>query len=580
MSVNCLNSAPEIKRLLEGTIKVLKQLVDLTEEKYAFVYENLPGSQREIESSIREVELLLNCLVYNTGDIELPIQDSVIVTALTQIRAEFGQVTECLLNVDLSEFLLKTFLTEVTEARYSWHQLTRRSNEVHKSMAALRDITYTIEDPAFQVISDSLNILALELGARFSKMNMLMRDLENWKQNFANQVVDFVDYTDSFRQKYQQKFESEFSKVKDILQVTYTVLHNHLENTKTLFNDVSQAMVLIQNQDILRQQMERLIQGVEVLLNQNGILLGEDKVKILDYLNFAIEVNKLADVLAAKIIAGLEASLIALEQVLKQINEQADELDSDAIHLGKLFGGDGNFIGSGFNVMKDVFNIILSQVLDLTYVKRYIGVKSQALLESQGGFQSIIENINKDYVSVYDGLQDLGALKGCNSNGEIDQIIDDVIEKVSSYLLFFAEMRDYYAKNIAALSEAIAVTRKKADNSAQNMEAAKNQLSLTYALFNGCVEAMGREMREIFIELKKPYVKLQVVGEIEEMTISIRESLAALISVCKMNWKDLSALYKLQQWELNPGYRDYLDKFNEYIKANCTDVLSDDVTLF
>ncbi len=568
---------------------MLNDLVSLTEEKYSYVYENLPRSEQEIKYSIREVEILLNYLIYNTEGTENngTYSNSVIVEALNRIQQEFEEVTESFLNKDLISVLLKTFLDDTGTDRKNFSELGRLAQEVNDTLAGLRDlalnsIIFSIrvgdEGAGFQIIADRINEISSELGTQFSRMNSAVEELNAWNQDFQKQLVDFIQYEDNLKSKYQQKFHEEFSKVGQVLRVVCEVLNNHLNNTNAVFTKVPEAMVLIQSQDIVRQNIENLVKTLRIVSNKSQCLLEPSRDEVMNYLVFAKKVAELSDSLTDNIEEGLEQSIATLERVLGAIAEQAEDLEDEGRYLAAFFSGAG-LVKLPFNVMDDVFSTIMGQVIDLLYIKRHIENKSGLLLQGRETFARLMENVELDFGSINRQVKTLKKMKvllkielarisnNDNSMENIVSAVDQVIETVTDNQALFSGLREFFTKNMDEFNKAVDRTRTKLEYSASTLELSRQRLSEAHKLVSGAIHAMLKEMNEIFTALKTPYHNLQVTEQISSLLNSVREELHTCTDVLATGLTEVSEYYQVTHWEeKGEDFKLLLEQFTCYVE--------------
>lgn len=189
---------PAFNRELDAVINSLVKLIKLTEEKYSYIYEYLPESERQINFSIREIEILLNYLIYNKQNLTGQEQ-SVTVETLVKILSECEEVNESFLNQDLVAVLLRTFLNNSTvKDGQNFSELVRVSQEVEDTLAVLRDLALNSiifsakagsDGAGFQILSDRINQISLGLGNEFKDMKATVGRLIEWDEKFQKQLV-------------------------------------------------------------------------------------------------------------------------------------------------------------------------------------------------------------------------------------------------------------------------------------------------------------------------------------------------------------------------------------------------------
>ncbi len=159
-------------------------------------------------------------------------------------------------------------------------------------------------------------------------------------KNFQKSLVEFVKYEEDLKSRYQNKFTTEFQQIISSLEMICKILINNLDATREPFASVAKVMVMIQNQDIIRQNMENLVKCLKIVLEREDYLNNDSAEKSLDYVVFARQVLELSKVLFDNIESSLDESIFGLGELLVNMDLIISELEEDAGCLAKLFAGE------------------------------------------------------------------------------------------------------------------------------------------------------------------------------------------------------------------------------------------------
>ena len=559
----------DFHKTINTVIIDLEELVNLTEEKYSYIYDTLPDCEREVNLSVEEIEILLNRLIFNNNSV-INKDQSVITDTLSKILREFEQVTETFLNQDLISLLFRTFLDKSGSDEQSFYELIKMSQEVDEALSVLRDlalnsIVYSIrigeQGAAFQILSDRINQVSMELGHQFGSMKSTINHLNDWNEGFQKTLVEFIKYEEDLKSKYQDKFKAEFDKIGTILKTVCLVLRNNLDNTRAAFADVAQIMVMIQYQDIIRQNIENIVKCLRILLEQENYLRDGEMEKRLDYIIFADRVLEISKVLMSNIETSLNESLLGLGQLLAKMDFNMQDLESDAHQLAKLFAGEENDESSSY-VLRDVFTTVMGQVVDLLYIKKHIDSKSNLLTEGTATFLELMESVEKELDLInreVRGLKKMRVLikielaridldKDLALN-TIVNAIDQVVDTINGNQKLFSRLRNYFFKNIGEFSSAINLTESKLALSAGTLTGSKKKLNIAHGLARGAVLASGKEMKEIFKQLKGPLEHLSDTSSIEMLMLDTNEKINTIQREMREVQNSLFTELGITEWE-------------------------------
>ena len=584
---------------IEPIINALNDLIALTENKYAYIYETLPATEEEIRISMREVEILLSHLLYREGAGLENSRASVTIDTVNRIQMEFAEVTESFLSQDLVGILMQTFLNQSGSDDQNFSEMGRLVKEVKDTLADLRDLAlnsmiFSIrvgqEGAGFQILSDRINQISTSLGEQFSRMDQGMEGLDNWNQKFQKQLIDFVDHENNLKTNYQERFKEEFQNIREVLQTTCSLLKNHLSNAETVVQRVPETMVLIQNQDIIRQNIENLIKCLQMVQEKKDHPKDGDRDEVLNYIVFVKKVVELSGLLLNNIENGLNESVMALEIVLQEISEQAAELEIETRYLGAFFAGTKEKKKTDFNLMQSLFTTVMNQVADLLNIRGKLESKSDFLLEGRENFYHLMEDMESDFDVINREVRTLKKMRvlikielsrinegNNNSMQNIVGAVDQVLETVTTNQVIFRRLKDYFVKNIDEFNSAVARTKAKIDESSGVLELSKEKLLKIQWLAGGTIEAMSSEMSAIYCRLKQPYVNIQVREQLREMIQTMRDNLDLCSSYVSKEQNRLFDYYGVAQWEeKKEDLKALLDQFTCYVERKSATTVFED----
>ncbi len=574
--------AANIESTLKSIVEDLERLIGVTEEKYAYIYECLPECERQLKFSAREVEILLDYLIFNGR----PGSSSIIQDTLAKIQEEFEEVTSTFLN--LVSMLFTTFVNKSGEDRQSFSEMTRVVRDVEETLAMLRDIAlnsiiFSIKagegGAAFQILADRINHVSGELGIQFGAMKKIVDQLYEWNENFQRALRDVISYEDNLKSKYHDKFQGEFHRIIRTLDTICELLRDNLENTKAGFTGVGQIMVMIQNQDIIRQNIENIVKCIKIALERIGALSLHEQEKCLDYIVFTNRVMELSKVLMDNIEDSLNDSIKRISTTLSEMNEAVSDLEEDAHYLGKFLAGEAGQ-QAGDYVLGDVFNTVLNQISELTYLKSHIDSKSNLLLEEWETFIELMEKVSRDFEAINREANRLKKMKLlikielARLNFENDftlkgivGAVDQVIDIINSNQQMFIKLRDHFLKNLNEFNNAVGRTQNKLESMSATISGTRHKLEVVQRLGRDAVLASSTEMREIFNQLRQPYRYLADTSVIDSLTSSARNKIDRLYEELRELQNQLFHWFGVSQWEeKEDDLKLLLDQFTTYVE--------------
>lgn len=560
---------PEMEKVLGLVVTDLERLIALTEEKYGYIYENLPVIEQDVNLSIREVEILLRHLIADARS-STGTHESVTINTINGIMSGLDAVTSTFLNEELVMVLQRTFLDKSGDERLSFHELVRVVQEVEDVLATLRDlalnsIIFAIrigdEGAGFQILSDRINQVSLELGRRFGDMKETINRLNKWNKEFQQKLAEFVEYEEELKHRYQNRFQTSFQHVVSALTVICGILENNLGYTKDALSGVSRIMVMVQNQDIIRQNIENMSKCFKIMLDKKESVVSGSMEECLDYLTFADRVLNLSKTLVGNIENSLNESIFSLSGELAEMDVNVTDLEEDSLCLTELFAGNENRPDAEC-VIKNVFDTVSEQLDDLMSIEKNIEVKSGLLFAGIKTFTELMETVEQYFADIDRETRNLRKMKvlikielariDVGSDLSLDTIgsaVDEVVETIHTNQQMFMKLRSHFEKNMEAFNRAVNRTSSKLGGSTDTLDTAKTKLVTIKGLAAGAVVASNREMKEIFKQLRLPGRNLADTGLVGMLLTDVNTRINEVHETVQRAQKDLLMKNGITQWE-------------------------------
>jgi hypothetical protein len=562
------NQLNDTEKSLQQIIGNLEELINLTEKKYSYIYDSLPTVERDVDLSVREVEILLKHLVYNTITQDAH-QKSVTVDAINTIRSEFAVVTSSFLNEELLTELFRAFMDTSDTDTNNFSELIRMVNEVEDSLADLRDLALNSiifavrigdQGAAFQILSDYINQISMGLGALFVVMKEYINGLNDWNDGFKKDLTEFRDYEENLKDKYQIKVQGEFELILDTLKCVCDVLGDNLAETKKSFSEVGYIMVVIQNQDIIRQNIENMIKCLQIVQERKEVLTSDSLEKRLDYVVFSNKVLVLCDTLMDNVEASLQESIGQLGNMVGKMFETMGELETDSFYLTKLFAG--SKVDASAGLMSEVFESISTKIANLLVAQTEIDSMSSSLLDSRERFIELMGLVENDFSSINKEAKRLRKMKvlikielaRLNTGSDIvvntiATAVEQVIDTINNNQQAFLKLRNYFLINLDRFERALGITQKKMGEGAGILEGSNTKLDTVKQMAVGAVLASHNEMHDIFLQIKDLSRELTDIQSINNIFAGAKTNIEQFIGKLSLLQEQLFKEAGVTNWE-------------------------------
>lgn len=491
----------------------LNQLLAEIEQKYTYIYETLPKSERDVNLGIDEVEILLKFF------------SSLIKQALQDIAIQFDGMINSLVNQELIDLILENFLDTSDDARHRFSKLIHLSEDMEIALAALNDLAINSiifsskvgeQGAAFQVLSNRINLVSTSLDLKFRKMNQIIINLGDWNKQFKTAAGEYVRSQEQIKVDLSSKFKQEFASLENTLTAVNTLQRDNLTKTKLVFGEVANIMVMIQYHDIIRQSLENLVRCVEIANGKTG-----DQV-------FVKKTLELSVLLLGKIEESLHQSLLLLEQIVGGMFNEVSELEGEATALAKYLVGETP--DSTENMMHDVFSVIMADFQRLIQFNEHMEQRSKEIIQQKDEFFSMMSQIEKDFIEIHTDVRSLKQMKvlikielaridwnHVFNEEEIIKAVEDVIETVGNSHKAFLQLKEHFFSSMLSFTEIIEQSVLKVTESTEEIDRSGAKLNTAYSLSSGVVRSSREEMQEIFSRLKDPNQHLADTAKISTL---------------------------------------------------------------
>lgn len=575
--------ADDITTDVQQSILALDKLIKITEEKYSYIYETLPLVEQDMALSCRELEIMLAHLIYKNP--AAGGEPSLIRATLDQVLGQMQDVTESFMDECLIQTMEDIFLQDASGKSSSFAELDKVVFDVEVFIDVLRDlalnsIIYSVKlgnaGSAFQVLSDRINQVSLELRHRFDLMKPAIEKLNQWNEDFTSRLQSYIDYQVQFKTDQMQKVQLQTREVDETLGTVGQMLEDNLRQVQVVFSKVGQMMVMIQNQDIIRQNIENLMKCLHIVTEKKNLTIEGQQEHLLDYVVFVERVLELAQGLVANVDEGLDESLGGLQQVLAAMTEDSRVIETDLSQITQGFVP-GN---AADNPLEVAFGLVQDQVQNLGQARDWIMAESGVLRARRQEFVDLMTIVDNNLEEINHQARTLKKMRilikielarvDLNSSFTVESIvdaIDQVIQSINVNQQAFRKLSDYFLKNLASFDRCLGLSTQRLQSADLVMEDLNYRLETLHSLTSGAIAAMETEMLSMFTQLQRVTEKLQENEDRCQLTLEVKSRISSALSHTQMLRGRLFDQYEVSHWEeKEEALREVMQQFTCFVE--------------
>ncbi len=530
------------KKIKELSNEIDDLIFDI-EDIYTSVYKHLPQIEEEINLTLEEMDILLNYFISSEQKHE---QTYRITDVLHEISNQFKANREKMVDKQELEELTKHFNQQGQGQEIDINTLIKSIQAVQDriediELISLNAIIYSAklgqQGQAFSVIANNIIDLSNQLSGLYNETLAKSKKLNQWNQNFSNELKNLLDYNDKLKQQQTDEFEKLFNIMFDSLNSVKQLLENLVSNIKDALNPIAELMVTIQVQDIIKQNMEFL---ADVLLNLDDKFsefnnLEQDSYK-LDRIVFGANILDLVIKAIESVEESFVGSLYDLNSFLLQIEsdltdfEQEGELIVDLLTtnnksntIQEIFARVFTFIDDFENNLSDFKSQIdqlatsNNQLYDLiSELETKIEV-----IEGEMNFLNKLKLVSKIELARIDLTNDSFAIELAETTDELRADIQDNKEAVEF-------LKRKLVQDLSNFKDLLAINRENINQMEETISDSKDKFGMIEGLVSDAIEALGHNSGNLINEVYDLKEKVSAGLEIADLIKAVKTKLYQL----------------------------------------------------
>lgn len=594
----------EILSGLENAEEKLEHLIQMTEDYYQLVYNNLPIIERNIEFTEEETLLLINYFIETQKEKLDDQEEYLIAQALQRIKTNFIRIRQYLLSKQEIDEILEHFLGDKSR-QSSFDTFLEKVKEIEGTLQDVTDISFNAiifsahlgeMGQGFRVISDHINQTSDYLEQRFLSIDTLLQGLIDWHEHLQENIEGIATGQEKAVEEYIGNADQLFHSLSNTFQEVSEILRNMISNARGALDPFQELMALIQRQDILRQKMENTIKCFRIIKEKyqyfHSLSWGEeDREAVLNHMVFLSRALGMIESLLQMMIDSLLQSVADITGTLQTLLTSLKEIRDDANTLShylteekileyqdeKLSMVDYSF-QELFAFMGD-FNTILAgistQVNNITSNTDEFSQHINKMERELGDVQRRVDRLNKIKLLARIELARMDQ-KGSNFGAEIEDIVRDIDRTVGDNRKAYSILKKDLENDLDNFDRIIVENQRHIDAAVQEVSASMEQLQTANTIINQAVHALNKEVQDLYQQIDRVQDELTFTTRIEEQSQEILSLTAHLKKQVENEQKQLFRKYQIQEWkeedeellELFQLFTSYLERFSakEYLQ--------------
>lgn len=581
----------------------LDEMLDSINDYYQVIYESIPEIERNINLTEEEISILIEYLVnFKSHSKNEDDKKELISQALMDIKKDFQNVSNMMIDQNNINQMLKSFMNENKE-EISYQTLLGTVKETKivledVNLMAINSIIFSsekeIEGGGFRVISQNIHNVSTFMKKQFSNISSSVNDLSQWHSNFEKNINQFVSLQENTVNNYIYKLDEVFNSITDLIKMINYILKDLIQNVKKIIKPFEDMMVLIQGEDIVKQNIENIINSILIIQekyinfkNTEPGNVGQNKK--IDYFIFVYKGLELIDNLLQSTFQELFNSTDEIRSIVNKILNELKEIKTDATNISFLLynekinkSKDEENPGGSIDItFSEVINFIDNFFKELKKMKDITKNNNR----TKENFEKYTDKIDK-YINKIDKkmnrlnkLELLGRIElariGKKNSGfskEMQTTVKKVIEVTNNNNNTFSQLKPKLQKKLSQFNKIIQERNKKINEIISGVDNSLEKINITNNIVNEAVLALNEEINYLeknFITIQK---KLNLIDNIKNKRQTIERLLENINE--KINYKKQNTYkkYDIENRKLkNENLQEIVNQFTTYIERETTE---------
>ncbi len=454
----------DIKSNILDLVEKIEHLNDYTSDVFTIFYDKLPFLEKNVFDLIKELETLIDYFLKS----DTAVHNEQIFSVLTNLFDDLA-VTMKKYNSDSPEnSLLDSYSTHDDKEEFTFLSTVITDTKYllkNAELASLNAIIYSSKlgsrGSGFKIIASEIKKI-VDIGKQqHANFSRLARELEKSFYTYVNSVTGVFQEKQELLEKFMTEHQDEINGIKKQCEHVATKLQEILAIIAVTLEPIERIMILIQQQDIFRQNCEN---SVEIL----SILLEEWEQQNFNHQLYLKATQIIHDI--------LEENSLRIGETLDKIDKECeilldglDKLKTDSTYISHLLVSESS---------KDAIGSILTKIYQLTKsFHAFFEVKEANTQINNSTITKMVKEVEDTLIQITSNLNKLAPLKifmkiemgiiQKKFNIEIDKVIEQILDNNSRNFSHFKKLR------LAIYQELSDVMRKFEENEQRNQESAE-----------------------------------------------------------------------------------------------------------
>ena len=557
---------------IKQCINALEQLASHTERYYGEIIDSIPHIEEDIGNTEQEIGIVIKYFVQMPGSGEVDEDQFLVAKAIRDIHDSVVSISEDNQGADAFDQLMRMFLGDQKNMKL-FSDFIGLVDTIAESISNVADLSINAiiysarfgqDGKGFGVISDTIHQRSKLMDSHLQVILGLTTKLKQWYKQLNEKIAVAVADQNEAATATPENIMVFFASFTDSIQSIADLMENIFANLHKAVEPFNELMVLVQRQDIIRQNIENTVKCLRLIEEKLEITIDTNRSEEqrASYLPFVCKsmdlVNQLFNSMGAVLTDSLTEIQINTEGLSVSLAQLSEDTQYVTEYLGGVPEGDATRLGVVEGTAVEATFLELMQYLNKLVL--FFRNSDQLLMDIADGshvFNQLNLDIKKNLITIQKAIDFLckvgiiGKLElarlGYESAGfgeEIIEVIKEVQKRVTENREVFGEVSSELHNDLVQFEQLIGESHERNEHAMNKLDTAAASLQTAGGIITNAIMVLNQEVGSVTAELKRLEI---IVADASDVTTCLQQ--------IKCSFAELTCYYqdKLTKVERDPA---------------------------
>lgn len=587
----------EYKTILTDNINIVEDIIRKTDEYYGMIGERLPIIEEEINDTLDETDLLINHFIRvgkANGDRDSSSgyneDANIMINIFRELHSNIKIVRDSIKTDKNVKNVLSSFVSSEGKKENLFIVITDLSNKLSKVLNSLHVLSINASIYSFRqgdqgsgisVISQKIGVLSQSTKAEFNSLTEYIDELRDWYNEFQKSLKSLYQKESNANDKLL-KIDENFNSMMKSLNMIAKLLKQSMDNIKDTVEPFYDILILLQNQDIIRQNLENVIKIFKKTVNEIDNFGGlSTKDEHINSIVFMYKSARLSLELVSNIQEELDSYLIKINDKINKISSELKDIQNDQEYLTSFIVGENRDTDNDLISIKLIYNEVETMVPEINSSIHNILEKQNNITKKKEKFLKILKELEQKVSDISSNAENLDKIKFLSkiefaridrSSHYLDNIgnyIDHFTQVSQNQNDVYNDLKESLEKQWDEFTNIIYLNNESLNKNSQAIKEIEEKIYFTRKIITETVHNLNQSIDNLSREIATTQIEMKECNEILGESNVVAASLSRIARKSGEFKERYLSKYNYTDWQISSEHlQGILSSFTSYVERD------------